>query len=209
MPKPLELLQEVCAAPGTDEPLEFARDGSARAADGTRFRALRGVPILRTERPPVVEKPMQHQSGGLSADLVARLESLPGYTLLLGAGNSNFRHPRVVELEFDLFRDTDIVGDAHALPLRSHAFARVVAMNVFEHLRDPSSAAGELLRILEPGGDVLIHTAFLQPLHEAPAHFYNTTEFGLREWFRDFEDVGVDVSGTSTPCTRSRGSRAR
>jgi hypothetical protein len=46
---------------------------------------------------------------------------------------------------------------------------------------------------------VFIHTAFLQPLHEAPAHFYNATEFGVRRWFQQFTNVDVTVSGNFNP----------
>lgn len=199
MAKPVELLAELCSVPGTDMPLVFAADGSARAPDGRRFRAEAGVPILRDEPPSLVTRPSDLASGGVPADRIAYIESRPGYTLLLGAGNSNFRSPRVVEVEHDLFRDTDVVADAHQLPFRSGSFGLFFAMNVFEHLRRPDEAAREALRVLAPGGEIHIHTAFLQPLHEAPAHYYNATEFGVREWFRDFDDVEVHVSYNFNP----------
>lgn len=199
MAKPLGLLREICSAPGTDLPLDFAADASARAGDGSRYRALRGVPILRAEDSPVVERPTDYASGGVGQWDIDRMDALPGYTLFLGAGNSTFRHPRVVEVEFDLFRDTDVVADAHRLPFRTGTFDLFFAMNVFEHLRRPPVAAREAMRVLKPGGAVHIHTAFLQPLHEAPAHFYNATEFGVREWFEGFEGVEVAVSGNFNP----------
>ena len=100
-----------------------------------------------------------------------------------------------IELEHKMFRHTDVVGDAHALPFRDSSFDRVFAFNVFEHLRDPARVAEEILRVLKPGGAFASHTAFLQPLHEAPRHFFNATEFGVREWFRDFEIEQCAVNG--------------
>lgn len=199
MPKPIELLAKLCTVPGTDLPLVFDDDGRARAPDGSCFRAVGGVPILRDEPMPLVQRPGDLASGGLPPERIAHMESLPGYSLFLGAGNSNFRNPRVIEVEYDLFRDTDVVADAHQLPFRSGSFDLFIAMNVFEHLRRPHEVASEVMRVLRPGGEVQIHTAFLQPLHEAPAHFYNATEFGVREWFRDFADVEIHVSWNFNP----------
>lgn len=199
MAKPIDLLAKLCTAPGTDVALSFALDGTCVSPDGRRFRATRGVPVLRDEPPLAVEHPTSLASGGVPPDRIAYIESLSGYTLLLGAGNSNFRSPNVIEVEHDLFRDTDVVADAHRLPFRSGSFQLFFAMNVFEHLVDPARAAAEALRVLKPGGEIHIHTAFLQPLHEAPAHFYNATEFGVRAWFRDFENVEVHVSQNFNP----------
>ena len=91
------------------------------------------------------------------------------------------------------------MGDAHHLPFRDSTFDRVFAFNVFEHLADPKAAAREIHRVLKPGGRVIIHTAFLQSLHEEPNHFYNATEYGVRRWFADFEIDACQVSGNFGP----------
>jgi hypothetical protein len=48
--------------------------------------------------------------------------------------------------------------------------------------------------VLKPGGRVLIRTAFLQPQHEAPWHFFNCTRYGLETWFEAFETEKLWVS---------------
>ena len=63
-----------------------------------------------------------------------------------------------------------------------------------QHYRDPHQAVQEIFRVLQPGGHVLIHTAFLQPLHEAPRHFYDCTRYGLENWFANFETELLHVS---------------
>jgi len=127
-----------------------------------------------------------HVSNALGPEFHEILRRGNGITLHIGAGGSAQRYAGCIELEHKVFRHTDVVGDAHALPFRDSVFDRVFAFNVFEHLRDPKTAASEIRRVLKPGGTVTIHSAFLQALHEAPNHFYNATEFGMREWFSSF-----------------------
>ena len=98
-----------------------------------------------------------------------------------------------------MFRNTDIVGDGHCLPFADAVFDAVLALNAFEHYREPDRVASEVLRVLKPGGKVFIHTAFLQPLHEPPWHFFNCTKFGLLQWFRKFELVDIRVSDNFNP----------
>jgi SAM-dependent methyltransferase len=114
--------------------------------------------------------------------------------LHLSAGGTSRQFENVVELEAAVFRHTDIIGDVHRLPFVDGAFSAVVSLNAFEHYRDPHQAVREIFRVLQPGGRVLVRTAFLQPLHEAPWHFYNCTRYGLENWFRDFETEMLHVS---------------
>jgi SAM-dependent methyltransferase len=85
------------------------------------------------------------------------------------------------------------------LPFKEQVFEAVVCMNAFEHYRKPDAAMAEIRRILKPGGRLYLHTAFLQPLHEAPHHYYNCTEFGLRQWLHDFEGIDIRVSSNFNP----------
>lgn len=163
----------------------------------TLFHFQEDVPVFLAEAAEVVAA--DHESNAIGLDFEAILRRGGELILHLGAGASATRYPGCVEFEHKIFRHTDVVGDAHALPFRANVFDRVFAFNVFEHLREPAVAAGEILRVLKPGGSLALHTAFLQPLHEAPHHFYNATEFGVREWFRDFEIEQCAVSGNFSP----------
>ena len=166
---------------------------------GAEFPILDGVPVFLPDAAEVVTVPSAHTSNAIGAEFEEILARGDQCVLHLGAGSTATKYPGCIELEHKIFRHTDVVGDAHALPFRDSSFDRVFAFNVFEHLRDPARAAREILRVLKPGGALALHTAFLQPLHEAPRHFFNATEFGVREWFRDFEIEQCAVSGNFSP----------
>ncbi|MFL6527215.1 MAG: class I SAM-dependent methyltransferase [Chthoniobacterales bacterium] len=162
----------------------------------SEFSVCEGVPVFTFDQPRNLT---QHTSNPVGAPFDRILEAGRDFVLNIGAGGTRQRYPNCIEFERSIFRHTDVVGDAHHLPFVDAVFDRVFAFNVFEHLREPTQAAAEILRVLKPGGSVAIHTAFLQALHEAPNHFYNGTEFGVRNWFAGFEIEKCDVSGNFGP----------
>jgi SAM-dependent methyltransferase len=179
----------------------LVRDGdSLRTADGAlTWPLLAGRPVLRAgAEPPQVMDPA-HISHGLPGRALALIHKAAGPVLHLSAGGTPQAFDNVVELEFAVFRHTDVVADAHALPFADESFEAVLSMNAFEHYHDPARVAGEVLRVLKPGGQILVHTAFLQPLHEAPHHFYNATRHGVAHWFAAFETVDLSVSDNFNP----------
>jgi len=72
-------------------------------------------------------------------------------------------------------------------------------MNAFEHYHNPNQVAAELMRVLKPGGWVVVQTAFLQPEHEYPWHFYNATSEGMKLWFKHFTIDEVRISENFNP----------
>lgn len=167
---------------------------------GSKYSILRDRPALFANAlasPRIMpESHLSNQPPGEFLDWVAGLD---GWALNLGAGGTARKIPNCIEMEYSIFRNTDVAADAHALPFASGSFDAVVTFNTFEHLADPNTAAREIHRVLKPGGRLILHTAFLQPVHEPPHHYYNTTEYGLRNWFRDFEIEDVSVSGNFQP----------
>ena len=127
------------------------------------------------------------------------IEAASGWVLNLSAGGTPRRRSHVIELEASIFRHTDVVADAHRLPFADHTFEVVLALNCFEHFHSPVAAAAEIQRVLRPGGALLVHTAFMQPLHEEPIHFFNTTSFGLRQWFGGFDVEQIAVTDNFNP----------
>ena len=53
-----------------------------------------------------------------------------------------------------------VVADAYNLPFRDGAFDCIIASEIIEHVPDPGAFIGNLLRVLRPGGQLLITTPY-------------------------------------------------
>jgi SAM-dependent methyltransferase len=146
-------------------------------------------------------RPSSHVSHPLPEIALRLITESQGPVLNLSAGGTrpHERFDNVIEVEAAIFRNTDVVADSHALPFPDEVFELVIALNAFEHYRDPRRVASEIWRVLRPGGRLFVRTAFLQPLHEPPQHFYNCTKYGLMEWFQDFQTQELEVSNNFNP----------
>lgn len=173
-------------------------DAALRCAScGAHHRLHDGVPVLVPGHEPRTMA-ADHASFQLPRELLDDLAPLDHW-LHVGAGASAARIENCIELELNVFRHTDLIGDITRLPFRSRSLDAVVAFNVFEHVRDPWQAAREIHRVLVPGGLVVIQSAFLQPVHADPDHYFAATDHGLGEWFAEFVDRDVRVSGNFSP----------
>jgi SAM-dependent methyltransferase len=195
----LESLLPLLSCPGCRGTLRIAGPSLACGACGNRYPLHAGRPVfLPGGDPPKVMLP-EHISNQPPSMIQDWMTWFDGWILNIGAGGTLVKLENVVEVEYSVFRHTDIVSDAHRLPFADASFEAVVSFNTFEHLYDPERAASEIYRVLKPGGRLVLHTAFLQPVHEPPHHYYNATEYGLRRWFRAFDIEGVTVSENFHP----------
>lgn len=189
----LTALLPLLACPRCGSSLHLAAQTLQCAGCAAIYPVRAGVPILLPES-------MQEPGvGTVSADdpvsrhpySPAALEIIEanrdGWVLDLGAGGKHQRWDNVIQIDIFRFPMVDVVCTADRLPFRDNTFKAVISQAVFEHLQYPEWAAAEIRRVLQPGGVAKIDTAFLQPEHGYPHHFYNATETGLRHWFRDFD----------------------
>ena len=162
------------------------------------YPVVDGVPVL-TPEPHSVDVRPDHVSNEMPEDLVDRLAGLDGYWLHLGAGATKRAVANCVEVEWHVFANTTVVADSSRLPFVDASFNAALSFNTFEHLPEPVASAAELYRVLVPGGRLYIRTAFMQPLHADPSHYFNTTEAGVRHWFREFDIDVCDVPWSFNP----------
>ncbi len=198
-PSGLDRLLPILRCPETGQTLHVV-DGALQSQDGSRQWPLKaGRPILFAGMAPADVAEYSHLSNEVPESALELIRTAKGLVLNLSAGGTAERFDNVIEAEAAIFGHTDLVADSHALPFADEVFEVVIAMNAFEHYRDPLRAAAEIRRVLKPGGKVLIRTAFLQPQHEPPYHFYNATRFGVAEWFAAFETEQLHVSENFNP----------
>ncbi len=122
-------------------------------------------------------------------DLIARVTGRGGVVLDCGAGARPQRTAGVVNVEIVDYPSTDVLAIGEALPFADHSFDAALSLAVLEHVRDPFKCAQELLRVVKPGGELLIDVPFLQPVHGFPHHYYNMTAQGLANLFEGRAEV--------------------
>lgn len=190
----LQGLLPLLACPRCGGALAVRGDELVSDSCGSRYPVRDGIPILLPSE--MVDQGLggelgfdedasMHPYSPASSDIIR--EHAQGWVLDLGAGGKHIEHANVVQIDVFRFPMTDVVASADCLPFRNNAFDAVVSQAVFEHLQYPEAAASEVWRVLKPDGVAKIDTAFLQPEHAYPHHYFNATEAGLKHWFRDFE----------------------
>lgn len=122
-----------------------------------------------------------------------------GLVLDCGAGMRNTYYANVVNYEIVPYDSTDVLGVAEELPFRDDSFDAVLCLNVLEHVKDPFRVARELMRVLRPGGEMMVVAPFLQPLHGYPHHYFNMTRQGLVTLFEPMADKRFALYGAMHP----------
>lgn len=126
-------------------------------------------------------------------ELIMKYERGP--VLDLGSGyNSNvFPDLGTVKLDIFPFPNVDVVGYGENLPFKPGTFEAIISMSAFEHVQNPFLLVHSIKQTLAPGGELYTETAFLQPVHAYPNHYFNMTKQGLEYLCSDFEKIQSGV----------------
>jgi SAM-dependent methyltransferase len=125
----------------------------------------------------------------LHSRLVPRLRTVASGALLdVGSGTMPFRSSVTGLVEeyhsLDIERrvpDVDFVADIRDMrSVGSGNYDVVLCSQVLEHVAEPGKAIEEIMRILRPGGRLVLTVPFLSRLHEEPFDYFRFTEYGLR-----------------------------
>ena len=170
---------------------------------GAAFDVLRGTPLFAASGSPVLSRLLEthftHPYSEDSEEIIHRCKE--GVVLDFGAGHPHPDrwHPNVLLHEAVHYNQIDVVSIKPRLPYRDNSFDAIISQAVFKHIPRPWDVARELHRVLKPGGRIHIDTAFMQPYHSDPNHFFNMTLSGLREIFQPFREVRAGVKPYQLP----------
>jgi len=113
--------------------------------------------VLRRHRAVWERKPVLR---AIYADWYKRiLESLkPGKAIEIGGGSGNLKeyYPQIITSDIVPLPWVNLVLDAHSLPCKNASVENVILFDVLHHLENPALFFDELVRVLRPGGRLIL-----------------------------------------------------
>lgn len=131
-------------------------------------------------------------------DLLVKSADRPK-VLVIGGGEKgsgtaelwNAKNIEIVSLDIYASNTTDIVCDAHYIPIEDNSFDGVWIQAVLEHVVEPIKVVSEIYRVLKSDGIVYAETPFMQQVHEGAYDFTRYTVLGHRYLFKEFEMIAI------------------
>ena len=133
--------------------------------------------------------PFYFARAGLSSAMAAYAPSLSGRLLDVGCGTKPYRALFSVDAYVGLDIDSaatrqrgiaDYFYDGNKFPFENAAFDSILCNEVLEHVFNPDDFIREIVRVLRPGGTLLLTVPFVWDEHEQPYDYARYSSFGLR-----------------------------
>lgn len=123
----------------------------------------------------------------------------PGTRILIDVGGrgkpyasffaDRIREHFVIDIEPGL--SVDLVADARRIPVAAASADVVLCTQVLEHIPEPVPVLQEILRILRPGGILILSVPAIFPQHGSPGDYWRYMPQGLAWLLRDFQKVEI------------------
>lgn len=155
-------------------------------------KALWRSPLLNTTPRSRISTPQYNRHGPvhfqpLEWELSLARPFLKGRILNAGCGNRDmtpgFDDFDITEIvNYDIASDLKgaIIGSLDKLPFEPAQFDAILCNAVLEHVKSDHDVMREFVRVLKPGGYIVISIPFLQPFHPCPNDFRRYTSEGIR-----------------------------
>lgn len=111
------------------------------------------------------------------------LQLAPGKTLELGGGSGNLKEfaPDVVSTDIVPLPWLDAVADAQNLPFANQSFDNIVLFDVLHHIENVTLFFNEALRVLRPGGRVVMMEPYISLASWPIYHFLHPEPVNFRQ----------------------------
>ena len=166
-----------------------------------QLKPSRAARFLDRVMPPISVNLVSRDNYRRLAELLARETDAPQLLILGGSVVGQGMQPlldaprlQLIETDVSFGPRTALVCDGHDIPFPDDSLDGVVAQAVLEHVADPHAVAGEIHRVLRPGGLVYAETPFMQQMHGGRYDFERFSYWGHRRLFRAFEEVDSGVA---------------
>jgi SAM-dependent methyltransferase len=90
-------------------------------------------------------------------------------------------------------RKVDLISDATNIPIEDNYFDTVFSSQVIEHVADHGKMLGEVMRLLKPGGHVIITGPFVWEHHEQPYDYFRFTKYGFEYLFKKYGFIVKEI----------------
>jgi SAM-dependent methyltransferase len=90
-----------------------------------------------------------------------------------------------IKLDIEGVPDIDVSGSAESIPLPNESFDAIISTQVIGDVFQVRSAFSEFIRVLKPGGILLLTEAFMDPLHDEPHDYWRFTHHSLKKLAED------------------------
>lgn len=197
-------LRDILACPTCRTAVERVESYLRCCQCGCEYPIIDGVPIMLPGGEYTdVEYEFELTVGEEYAPWLHRmiLQSLTDGQVVVDAGSGNMAvdDPCIIRTDIKLTPYVDLVADLHALPFLPNSVDYILALAVFEHLRQPFTVAEEIHTVLKPGGYVYAESNFVYAYHGYPHHYYNISIQGLQQIFSRFTELKVGVAPYQMP----------
>jgi len=102
----------------------------------------------------------------------------------------------VINLNIEKCNETNLIADAHSIPIKKGSIDAVIITNVLEHVRQPEKVLNEIAEVMKAGGEMMLVVPFMFKVHPNPEDHWRFTYQSLELMLKDnFEIIDLRASG--------------